>query len=82
MKQQLVGTINLKPSGHWLANLYVQEREYGGEYVAERCIQGQPKLSWTCDKLQDVLDCVEAWADMGEVYAAPIKKQASTPSLR
>lgn len=82
MRRQLVGTVNLKSSGHWLANLYVQEREYGGEYVAERQIQGQPKLTWTCDRLQDVLDCVEVWADMGEVYATPTKKQALTLPLR
>ncbi|MEO1351057.1 MAG: hypothetical protein AAFW84_19995 [Cyanobacteria bacterium J06635_15] len=70
MKRQLIGTICLKTTGQWLANLFVQEKEFGGEYVAERQIQGQKKMTWTGAKIQHVMDSVEAWVDMGEVYVS------------
>ena len=77
MKPKLIGTIAVKSTGNWVANLYVRQEGFKGEYVAQRIIGGYPPMEWKADRLQHLLDSVERWMDVGELIAQPLKSNVT-----
>lgn len=74
MKTHLIGTIVAKATGNWVANLYVREQEYGGQYIAIRHVQGFQRIEWSGANIQYVLDSVEGWLGFGELVVRPLDK--------